>query len=300
MTVIALKSSTIGDLLREFLARDLAYLSKEDILEVSQHCCAGQIYVTCRLSETEESRNVQIYYLSSALTDAIVQYYEPSLLTKLIKKEYPLSTGEERAPIFSRAQSILQGCNQSKLAAEARLQSKAHIMYALLDYLTTEQFLILDGFVSFRIRKYRHYLHHIVRMAAESIRRERAHREFIALLRSFVELQEPRTDIAHVIVGPNGLYRVLNRDYLPIETEYLEGFAVNLAEHDLDHEDLLISALLNIAPFHILLHYPPEWSVTDAVQSIFGSRVEYCPGCRQCEKSRKAIATAMANRGNRS
>jgi hypothetical protein len=62
----------------------------------------------------------------------------------------------------------------------------------------------------------------------------------------------------------------------------------------------LISALLIIAPFHILLHYPREWPVTDAVETIFAQRVEYCPGCRYCEESRKAIAAILANRAKKS
>lgn len=296
LNTITLKASTAAGLLYLCLEHDLSHLGEDDAPRISQHSGIGHTYVGYHLSGPEQTRNVQIYYLASSLTDFIVQHYEPSLLIKWIRSSYPTASREERLAILHETQAILQGTSRSKLAGEARLQSKAHIMYALLDYLNAEHLLILDGFVCFRLWEYRYYLHHIIRMAVESMRRERAHREFISLLRSFIELQEPRTEVAHVIVRPNGLYRILDRDYSLIDTEYLEGFAVNLTQHDLDLEDLLISALLTIAPFHIILHFPPEWSVTKAIQGIFGDRAEYCPGCRLCEKSRKAIAKIIAHR----
>ena len=296
MITIVLKTSMAANLLYQALQDDLGQLPSEDAPSIQTYSYAGQGLVVCHLSETESSKNVQVYYLASSLTDFIVTHYEPALLIKLIDKDHSSQTKEERRAILYETQAILQGSSPARLANEARLQSKAHIMYALLDYLNAENLLILDGFVCFRLWEYRQYLYHLARMAAESIRRERAHREFIILLKSFVELQEPRMDVAHVIVRPNGLYRVLNRDYNLVETEYLEGFAVNLAEHDLDLEDLLISALLAIAPVRIILHFPREWSPTDAIQSIFSDRATYCSGCPKCEESRKAIAKVVADR----
>lgn len=299
MITIVLKTSLAGDLLYQTLDNDLGLLPSEDAPQILRYNHRDQGLVVCHLSRGESSRNVQIYYLASSLTDFIVTYFEPALLTKLIDRDHSSQTKEERLAILYETQAILQGSSPSSLANEARLQSKAHIMYALLDYLNTENLLILDGFVCFRLWEYRQYLYHLARMAAESIRRERAHREFITLLKSFVELQEPRMDVAHVIVRSNGLYRILNRDYDLVETEYLEGFAVNLAEHDLDLEDLLISALLAIAPFCIILHFPREWSPTNAIQSIFSDRATYCPGCPKCEESRRAIAKVVADRARK-
>ena len=296
MLTIILESNKAKELFYRHLEDDLSQLHQEDVPRV--HLCNGldQTCVVCELSPTDSSRDVQIYYLASSLTDFIVNHYEPDLLIKLINRDHPSSTGKARLAILSETQAILRGSSESRLADEACLQSKAKIMYALLDYLNAEPLLILHGFVRFRLWEYRDYLRHLTRMAAESIRRERAHREFIALLKSFVKLQEPRMEIAHVIVRPNGLYRILDRDYSPIETEYLQGFAASLAQHELDMEDLLISALLTLSPLRIILHFPRQWLTTNAIHDIYSERAQYCPGCRQCEKSHKAIAKVIANR----
>ena len=299
MITIVLKNDMLTNTLHQSLKDTLDQLHPEDAPQICKHNCAGRGLIVCHLSENDSCRSVQIYYIASSLTDFIVTHYEPALLIRLIDKDHSSQTKEEQIAILAETLSILQGNSPLKLANEARLQSKASIMYALLDYLNGEDLLILDGFVCFRLWEYRHYLYHIARMAAESVRRERSYREFITLLRSFVELQEPRVDVVHVIIRPNGHYRVLNRNYDIVENEYLEGFAGNLAQHDLDLEDLLISALLAIAPFRIILHFPREWSPTDAIQSIFRDRANYCLGCHQCEKSRKAIAKVVADRARR-
>ena len=300
MITIAVHCPNIGKQLWQRLQEDLAHLRPEETPQLSRRTLGDQTFIACRFADADPARDVQIYYVASSLTDFIVSHYEPDVLKRLIKKDQPSASKDELEAIMEETNDILQGSSPSKLAKEARLQSKADIMYTLLDYLNMEELLILDGFVRFRLWKYRRYLRHLTRIAADSIRRKRAHREFIALLKSFVELQEPRIDIVHVIVRPNGLYRILDRNFSLIETEYLEGYAASLIEHELDVEDLLISALLIIAPFHILLHFPREWPVTDAVETIFTERIEYCPGCRHCEESRKAIAAILANRAEKS
>ncbi|NMB13460.1 MAG: hypothetical protein GX977_14380 [Firmicutes bacterium] len=300
MLTITLESNKAKELLYRHLEDDLSQLHQGDAPRIYLYGATDQACVVCELSQTDSCRDVQIYYLASSLTDFIVNHYEPDLLIRLINRDHPSSTRETRLTILSETQAILRGSSESRLADEACLQSKAKIMYALLDYLNAEPLLILHGFARFRLWEYRDYLRHLTRMAAESIRRKRAHREFITLLKSFVKLQEPSMEVAHVIVRPNGLYRILDRDYSPVETEYLEGFAASLAQHELDMEDLLISALLTLAPIRIILHFPQKWLTTGAIHEIYSDRTRYCPGCRQCEESRKAIAKVMANRARKS
>ncbi|MGI6566948.1 MAG: hypothetical protein GX341_07860 [Firmicutes bacterium] len=300
MITIVVSCPGTGKQLWQQLQEDLSCLKPKDTPHIRCFPQQGQALVTCRFADAEPARNAQIYYVASSLTDFVVSQYEAGVLRRLIKKGYPSASEDEREAIFDEAYGILIGKSPLKLAGEARLQSKADIMYALLDYLNMEELLILDGFVRFRLWKYRRYLQHLVRMAADSIRRKRAHREFISVLKGFVDLQEPRRDIVHIVVRPNGLYRILDREFSPIETEYLEGYAATLIEHELDVEDLLISALLTTAPCRIMFHFPPEWPATDAVQSIFGPRIEHCPGCRHCEASRQAIAAILADRAEKS
>ncbi|HHV94408.1 MAG TPA: hypothetical protein GXX47_07755 [Firmicutes bacterium] len=300
MITIAVQCPDTGKELWHRLQEDLAHLDPEDAPQIRCSVADRQTIITCRFADAEPARNVQIYYIASSLTDLIVSHYEQGILRRLIRKDHASAPRDELEAILKETLEMLAGRSPAKSADNIRLQTKADIMYTLLDYLSAEKLLILEGFVRFRLWKYRNNLRRLIGTAAESVRRKRAHREFVALLKNFVELQPPQTDIVHVIVRPNGLYQILNRDFSAIETEYLQGHMAGLIEHELDVEDLLISALLNIAPLRIRLHFPRKWPVTDAVETIFAGRAAYCTGCRYCEESRKAIATILANRAKKS
>ena len=249
------------------------------------------------LGEAKERSEEFTYHLASVLTEYIIDQYETKLIHRLITQEFETMAEEERAAVYIEVVAILQGTSSLSLAKTARLQLRSDVLSALTEYLALEELLIVEGFVHFRLGKYKQSLRHLVRMAAESIRRQRAHQEFITLLRCFVELQEPLIQVAHVIVRPNGLYRVLDSKKSLIDNEYLEGLPASLVNHDLDIEDLLISALLTIAPRDIILHFPEDWPTTDAIQTIFLDKIQFCPGCNHCHDSLKAINAIRVNKG---
>lgn len=246
------------------------------------------------LGETKERSKKSTYHLASVLTEYIIDQYEAGLINRLITQEFETMGKEERAIVHQEVVAILQGTSSLNLAKTARLQLNSDILSALIEYLIAEELLIVEGFVHFRLGKYRQSLRHVVRMAAESVRRQRAHQEFTTLLRCFVELQEPLAQIVHVIVRPNGLYRVLDDAKSLIDNEYLEGLPASVVNHDLDIEDLLISALLTIAPRQIILHFPEDWPTTNAIQTIFLDKIQFCPGCPHCDESLKAINAIKA------
>lgn len=55
---------------------------------------------------------------------------------------------------------------------------------------------------------------------------------------------------------------------------------------DINYEDLLISALITIAPRNVMLHMagiPQEHGVVQTIQHVFEGRVMTCDGCEICE-----------------
>jgi len=253
-------------------------------------------YLVFQIVQEDVTGHVHINHLASALTDIIISTYENNIIRRIIDREFGTAPPEEKLVIQREVETALLGESPSYSAGSARLESRADIMCALVDYLTTDNTLVLSGFVRFRLGKYQRYLNHLVHMAAEYVRRRRAHHEFIELLRCFVELQDPRIESTHVIVRCDGLYQLLDSQHSLIPSEYLNGLPAALVQHDLDIEDLLISALLTVAPRRIILHFPLEWTSTDAVQEIFAGRIELCPGCPLCQKSQEAIDTLRTSR----
>ena len=75
----------------------------------------------------------------------------------------------------------------------------------------------------------------------------------------------------------------------PVKSEYLDGFIVNMVDNEINYEDLLISALITIAPKQVTLHYKSRegHSVTlDTIKNVFEGKVNECMGCILCQEPR--------------
>ncbi|HBS58116.1 MAG TPA: putative sporulation protein YtxC, partial [Firmicutes bacterium] len=139
-------------------------------------------------------------------------------------------------------------------------------------------------------KEYRLELLDAVDKAVDDFMMDREYKEFIRLLRYFVDVQEPRIEEVHVIVQANGLFRILDSSGKTINNQYLEGFVVENAEIDLNYGDLLISALITIAPQSVTLHGPnikQASEVIETIHSVFDGRVCICDGCELCNADTK-------------
>ncbi len=140
----------------------------------------------------------------------------------------------------------------------------------------------LDGFIRFRAKEFWQFLQETVDSAVDDYLVEREYQEFVTLLRYFVELQEPKTDMVNVIVDQPESFRILDVNGNAIQTDYLQGILSEINHNEFDFEDYLISALITIAPARIVLHLCQGSRVEQTIISIFGTRVYICDSCAIC------------------
>ena len=79
----------------------------------------------------------------------------------------------------------------------------------------------------------------------------------------------------------------------PLENEYLNGFSVDLMTNSINYDDLLISALITLAPKEVTIHTKEQDEFKETlktIENIFGERLRYCPGCKICLKYLKLKA----------
>lgn len=218
------------------------------------------------------------YYVSSALAEYILQVLERHMIGRSVRKQSRNLSAQERTQVEEQAAKLLRGAN--------RHVQKTKILYALLDYFDFNDSINLEGFVRFRLPEYVQAVDHAVSQALSKLEAAREYREFVHLLRYFVELHEPKTPLAHVILRSNGLFRLLDENGHTIENEYLEGFVTGLVDIRVDSEDLLLSALITTAPKRIIVHLKPKWSVTQTLVNVFADRVTICTkDCEYCRRS---------------
>jgi hypothetical protein len=81
---------------------------------------------------------------------------------------------------------------------------------------------------------------------------------------------------------------MLDEEKKPINQEQLKGVLVELNQ-EIDYEDLLLSALITIAPRCIVLHIIHHVEIIETISSVFRERVKICKGCELCQQESKML-----------
>lgn len=270
---------------------------KEQGIEVElelKHDGAYQL-LDCQFANAEpasqeiDDKNLNICYhqVAEAVAETIVVWWQPEMVRTIIYEKYDNFSQEE-------LDSILQKMFQASLEKTIYLQFvaaaiawKKEIASRIVHFLEVGNVLSIDGIINFRLKDYKLELEQLVDEIMEEYILEKEYDDFIELLRYFVNTQEPRLKKVHVILSSLGTFDLYDKQYKHIDNEFLEDFMLDLMDNDLTYEDLLVSALITLAPSEIELHLPDSvgslGTAVSTIQSVFQERVNMCIGCSKCQ-----------------
>lgn len=285
---ISIGTYTNPGLVFDRLNSELRSLQKEgipvniDIDQIGQFtfmdCLPGQKE---QFSEDDSIQTVKTI-VANCLADLIVEEWETVIIKKIVRDNYYYYNEDEKQLIIQKTKEIL---NPKGLNIYRQRERKEKVMEKILEYLDLHQDLILEGFVNFRLKDYQKELESVVNCAVDEFLLEKEYAEFIRLLTYFVEIQEPRIQKVHIIFKKKGKFALLDEDEQTVRHEALEGLMMDMLGDEINYEDLLISALITLAPQELLLHIEPGVETTDTIKTIrlvFRNRVKDCPGCVKC------------------
>ncbi|MFW6238907.1 MAG: sporulation protein YtxC, partial [Halanaerobiales bacterium] len=231
----------------------------------------------------EDSQNLK-ESLADVVAEIVVEKLESEYISRIIREDYQDFNLDEREKIEKfTLQHLDQGEYNNQFVS--RMVRKREIIKQLLDYFDKHQDLNIEGFVRFRLQNYLNQLRKAVDRAVDDYIIENEYNEFIDLLSYFVEIQEPKISLVNVLQLEDGSFQILDINREVINSNYLEGYISEIMEGEVEFEDLLVSALINIAPASIVLHFEDE-DVEETVGNIFGDRITICSGCELCEEVR--------------
>lgn len=238
----------------------------------------------CHKKSSEEVMEIFLYCIANALSDIIINFFEPKLIKKIIKNDYFYFSNDEQNLLYEYTLDILNFNElEGKYDLLCQIRRKSYVLHKILNYLSENSTIILDGFVRFRLKEYIMQLEVAVDEAVNEYLTNREYQEFIWLLRYFVDLQNPRIDLVHVVFKDNKFY-LFDRQINPIENdEFLESIAKENSEINID--DVMISTLINIAPKRIVIHGfkgSEKIEVINALYNIFEAKIVFCNCCDIC------------------
>lgn len=290
LTTIAVKNN--DEKVKSYIFSELESIKNNEINITHEEYIAGDtIFIRCWLKEgfmakIMEPRTCEDlkYSLAEMLCDVIIKNYESKILRKIIKEYCLYLTEFERSQIYESTLRLLEAEDGYKEGFYSQTR-RTRIIRKILNYLSAENIIIIDGFVNFRLNDYIKDLSDIVERAVEDYITEREYNEFIKLLRYFVEIQDCKINTVHVIPAKSGGYLLMDSDRRPINCECFEDLKAEMGDSDISLDDLLISSLITIAPNKVIIHNRESFNnkeLLKTINNVFFDRIELCRGCDLC------------------
>lgn len=219
--------------------------------------------------------NIFVEHIAQAIAETVIHDIEPDLLFRSLRGLNPAYGAVDAARIMGLAQHELE---QVELSGGERALIAARVE----EHFRFESRLHVDGFVRFRLKGYRDELLRCLQKAISTFEAEEEHREFVKLLRYFIQDRDSAVDHLHVLPNGGG-FRLVDSDGSAVDGGSLEDYVVDLAEGGtVDQGDLLISTLVSIVPKKVICHFARTNWDTSLLDEIFEDRIVHCRGCAMC------------------
>lgn len=230
--------------------------------------------------------NVFKFCIANAICEYIREIEEPNLIQNVISSDYCYFNAMERLEIYRNSLDILnEDTIDSFFSKYDNINTKSMILQNLIDYLGSNNELNLSGFILFRLKDYLLELNETVEKAVEDFLVDKEYNEFIKLLKYFVDIQEAKSDVVHVVFDEETKYTLYDKDNRLLNDEHISSVAVEFAESNINQEDLLISALITIAPNDIYIHKVTSLKsgkMIKTLEKIFPNKIHCCNSCKLC------------------
>jgi putative sporulation protein YtxC len=288
-------SGTTQDI-REKLQMDCKTLIKDGYRVAIDEINKGHYtFIGCNVMEGELSfrnyeriKNAVKHHVANMLAELIISREEKKIVYKIVENNYYYFSVEERKIIYDNTLQLLND-NYGVVADFGFGMRCKSIVEKIAEYLNSHHELVLEGFVNFRLKEYREKLAKVVDTAVDDYMMELEYKEFIRVLRYFITIQEPQIEEVHIVIINCGTYKILDDQGNLISNQKLENFVLE-SDDTINYEDLLITALITIAPYNVMVHVEDHnrattQGVVDIIKNIFEGRFMICNGCDFCMKA---------------
>ena len=212
--------------------------------------------------------------VSTLIMESIITFYQEKIFRRIINVNYFYFDDFERNIIFENCIEFFK-------------QEKSEITETLFDeikkYIEYNRNIVLEGVANFRVKEYVKILDNIVDMAVNKYIIEKEYKEFINLLKIYVNSSGAKTDIMHLIYI-NGESILLDKEKNIVQVESNINNARYLSDISFSSNDIALNTLLNLLPKKLKIHViNKEDEFINTLKLIFDNRVEMCTDCNICK-----------------
>lgn len=208
------------------------------------------------------------------IVDTIRKFYEERILKRIINVNYFYFDEYERNIIYENCEDFLK---------QDENEIKETIFNQVKQYIKESRNIVLEGVVNFRINDYVKILDNIVDMAVNKYIIEKEYKEFINLLKVYVNSTEAKAEIMHLIYI-NGESILLDKDKNIVQIDTNINNTKYLSDITFSSNDIALNTLLSVLPRKLEIHIiNKEDEFINTLKLIFDDRIKFCSECNICK-----------------
>lgn len=235
-----------------------------------------------------ESKKVAAYKnfynnIAKAILDIILNIYAEDIINKNLYLYVDDLKVSEKKEVAKISKNIL-------LDEENFLNEKKSIYTETKDYLKNNSIVLVDGLIRFRLKELDYLIDLAIERGIDEFTAEKEYKEFIKVLQYFVESQEPKYELIHLVFEEMD-YKLLDDNENIIDKDFFSEIITEIDDTNISKDDILISTLIVIAPEKMVLHLDDKFKDKDVVKviiNVFQDRVYICQGCEKCNREIKS------------
>ncbi|MEE1530972.1 MAG: putative sporulation protein YtxC [Clostridia bacterium] len=233
-----------------------------------------KIYKNITIHYRGNNNNKFYNFLTELIGEVVIEFYEEKILKQLINYNYFYFDEYEK-------NKILENCMQ--LIEPEMYNTKLLDNKNIKEYVKENKAMILDGFVYFRLRAYLEYLDEVVDSGVNQFVIEKEYREFISLLRVYVESKVPEYNLLHLIyINGESILLDEKRNIVSVSENIYN--AKYLSDISFSSNDFALNTLLCLLPRRVEIHLiDDEDEFINTLKLIFEGRVTICKDCDICK-----------------
>ncbi|MBD7910098.1 MULTISPECIES: putative sporulation protein YtxC [Clostridium] len=218
-------------------------------------------------------------YISNILYNIVIKKYKEKEMFQFLTDTYFFLRQEEILEVEEEIMKVLIGEQGPRDDMFVYCANKVNSIIEKIKYCIEENKMInINGFITFRMRELREDIEDIIDKVVEKYMVEKEYKEFIKLLKYFVDIQESKIQEVNIEINSTGGYKITDEYGNDIFSSFLRDLSECKLGIDASVEDIVISGLITNAPNHIVIQGKEDCTnkeFIDTITNVFGDRVTF-------------------------
>jgi putative sporulation protein YtxC len=231
-------------------------------------------------------REVINLYISNILYKIVIEKYKEREMFDFLTENYFFLKQDEVIEVEEEVMKVLLCEEYLKSENLIYCMNKMNcVIEKIKGCLEENSEININGFIRFRMKELREDIENIIDKVIESYMVEKEYKEFVKLLKYFVDIQESKIDEINICIDEGGNYYIKDREKKDIFNEFMKELIECRIDSDAKMEDIIISGLITNAPKKVIIHGKDNClnkEFINTIENVFEDKVSYCEGCSLC------------------